>query len=512
MPIDRMLQAAQAAAPDAAREALLELVGPCVATTHVGVITEANPAAAELLRIAHRHLVGKPIQAFSPLGQRAGLRAQLALLTGTEVSQRTFTTRLERRGGIAFDAEVRAARIGGPGADAVLLLAFRDITERVQAEGHLWQLNEDLEQRIAERTAELELASQELEHRRAYLETIVQHIPAGLVVADAETGNITMANERGLDVGDGRASPLPAKDTWTGAQGTRADGKPYGPDDWPLARALRGEEVLRERVIVEAERRAVLEVNAGPITDAHGRIIAAVALFQDVTEADTRLRAASEFVANAAHELRTPLAAIVSGVEVLAAGAKDIPAERDRFLAHIAREADRLTRLSTALLQLARLQSGVESPRTEVIPLAPVLDAVATALRPADGVRVSVRCPKSAAALASRGLLEQALTSIAANAARYTDAGRIALSVAQPNGRVRIRVRDTGRGMTPEAVHRAGERFYRADPTGPAGFGLGLAIARESVEAMGGSLVLDSDLGQGTTVDVVLPAAHVVAA
>src|SRR3954452_13452168 len=171
LPIDRVLDAAQAAAPDAAREALLELVGPCVATTHVGVITGATPAAAELLRILPKHLVGKPIQAFSPLEQRAGLRAQLALLTTTEVEQRTFTTRLERRGGIPFDAEVRAARISGAGAEAVLLLAFRDITERVQAEGQLWQLNAELEQRIAERTAELELASEELARRTVYLET-----------------------------------------------------------------------------------------------------------------------------------------------------------------------------------------------------------------------------------------------------------------------------------------------------------------------------------------------------
>ena len=73
----------------------------------------------------------------------------------------------------------------------------------------------------------------------------------------------------------------------------------------------------------------MLEVNAAPIRDSRGGIVAAVGLFQDVTDADTRLRAASEFVANAAHELRTPLAAIVSGVEVLAAGAKDIPAEQD---------------------------------------------------------------------------------------------------------------------------------------------------------------------------------------
>jgi signal transduction histidine kinase len=388
----------------------------------------------------------------------------------------------------------------------------RDITETIPSEGRLWELNAELERRIAERTAELELVSEELERRRAYLETIVQHIPAGLVIADAKTGDITLANERSLEIGGARTNALLTKAAWARARATRADGKPYGPDDWPLARALTGEEVRRERVILDTERRAVLEVNAAPVRDSRGEVVAAVALFQDVTDADMRLIAASEFVANAAHELRTPLAAIVSGIEVLVAGAKDIPAERDRFLAHIAREADRLTRLSTALLQLARLQSGVEAPRTEVIPLAPVLAGVAGGLRPADGVRVSVRCSNGAAAIASRGLLEQALTSIAANAARYTDTGRITLSVAQPDGRVRIRVRDTGCGMAPEALHRAGERFYRADPTGPAGVGLGLAIARESVEAMGGSLVLASELGRGTTVDIVLPAARVVSA
>ena len=73
----------------------------------------------------------------------------------------------------------------------MLLLAFRDMTDP-------WELNAQLERRIAEGTAELEQASDELERRRSYLETIVEHIPAGLVIADAETGDITLANERSL--------------------------------------------------------------------------------------------------------------------------------------------------------------------------------------------------------------------------------------------------------------------------------------------------------------------------
>ena len=145
-----------------------------------------------------------------------------------------------------------------------------------------------------------------------------------------------------------------------------------------------------------------------------------------------------------------------------------------------------------------------------MLELAPLLTSVADGLRPAAGVKVLVRCRPNAAAIANRGLLEQALTSVATNAARYTESGRIALSVAQRNEHVRIRVRDTGSGMAPEQLARASERFFRGDPAGPGGFGLGLAIAHEAVHAMGGTLSLSSELGNGTTVDIELPAARLV--
>jgi PAS domain S-box-containing protein len=509
MPIDRLLGAAGSALPGAARFALDELIGACLATNPSGTISGANDAAAELLGVPTPYLVGKPVQTFVPASHRRSVRGKITEVASGPLGLSTFTTRVERRGGVAFEAEIRAARVD----DDALVLAIRDITQAVQTESHLWELNTELEERIAERTAELELLSAELERRNAYLETIMQHMPTGLVLAEADTGEVTMMSERAVEIS---RTPLPAmplaQATWRNMPGTREDGRPYGPDEWPLARALAGETVARERIFVErAGRRQILEINAAPVRDQGGEVIAAVALFEDVTAADARARAAAEFVANAAHELRTPLAAIVSGIDVLEAGAKDIPAERDRFLAHVSREAARLARLSSALLQLARLQSGVEQPRTEIVALAPVIASVVAGLRPADGVHVEVRCANTAAAVASRGLLEQALTSVATNAARYTATGRIMLSVAQPNGRVRIRVRDTGRGMEPETLARAGERFFRGHPTGPAGFGLGLAIARESVEAMGGSLVIESAPGEGTTADIVLPAAQVVA-
>ena len=86
-------------------------------------------------------------------------------------------------------------------------------------------------------------------------------------------------------------------------------------------------------------------------------------VLDDLTEQERRELAEREFVTNAAHELRTPLTTIIGAVEVLQAGAKDDPVERDRFLAHIEREAERLARLARALLTLARAHAGQERPR-----------------------------------------------------------------------------------------------------------------------------------------------------
>ncbi len=478
---------------------LRALVGPYLATTRDGTITDFNEQALTLLATRRRLLLGKPLEALVPSALRSALREELAEVANAADSfQHTFVTRLERRGGVAFDAEITAHAAFTEGElGEGLYLAIRDVTQREQAQQRLSELNAELEERILERTAELELLSEELERRRAYLETVVEHMPAGVVIADARTGAAAVANERAREIaGSDPAALLSA-----------------GPDAGPLERALGGDVARGERMAVERPDGAglVLEVNAGPIHGPAGDVIAAAAVFEDVTAAEARRRASSDFVANAAHELRTPLAAIVSGVEVLQSGAKELPAERDRFLAHIDREAQRLVRLTRALLLLARIQSGVEHARAEVVELAPLLASVAEGLRPAAGVKVLVRCPNDAASIANRGLLEQALTSIATNAARYTEAGRITLSAAQVKGRVRIRVRDTGQGMSPDELARAGERFFRGDdPAAAGGFGLGLAITSEAVQAMGGRLVLSSEPGKGTTADIELPAAKLV--
>lgn len=233
----------------------------------------------------------------------------------------------------------------------------------------------------------------------------------------------------------------------------------------------------------------------------------AIIVVRDESQKERNERVQREFATNAAHELRTPLASIAAAVEMLETGAKDDPVARDQFLALISRETARLARLTRALLVLARADAGDEQPKRGEVLVSPLLEHVASSLRPHNGVRLMVECDDTLTTAGDPDLLEQALSSIATNAMQNTDEGSIAFRAHAENGSVVIEVADTGHGIPERERARIFERFYRpADSEG--GFGLGLAIAREAVGVLGGQLELASEVGAGTTVRIKLDRVH----
>jgi signal transduction histidine kinase len=214
-----------------------------------------------------------------------------------------------------------------------------------------------------------------------------------------------------------------------------------------------------------------------------------------------------DFVKNAAHELRTPVSAISSAIEVLQNGAKENPAERDRFLRHIESATRRLERLLDALLVLARAQSGEEQPAISTVPLEPILQEVFQGVIPHVGVELKTEVPQGLVVSTNSRLLEQLLANLVANAAKHTDSGSITL-VAEPaeDGRVAIEVRDTGHGLEPPDADLTAREESRRDVPEVAGLGLGLTIVREAVRALGGEVDVGPREGGGTTARVALPA------
>ncbi len=221
------------------------------------------------------------------------------------------------------------------------------------------------------------------------------------------------------------------------------------------------------------------------------------------------LEAQRRFVADASHELRTPLTAIRTNAEVLRAGGDALTAEdRNQALADIVSEAERLGRLVTDLLTLARADAGfhLEMGRVDLDRVLGEVHRQARLL--ARGVEVEA-VGGAGSVRGNADAIKQLLLILTDNALKYTPpGGRVRLSAGREDGWVRLEVADTGRGIDPEDLPHVFERFYRADRARTAGgTGLGLAIARWIVDEHGGRIEVESEPGRGTLFRILLPAA-----
>ena len=278
------------------------------------------------------------------------------------------------------------------------------------------------------------------------------------------------------------------------------------PEPWPAfplqafaADLFDTTEAVERRVVAGEKTYVVLGVPGGEADSA-------VLIFEDVSAREALERAEREFVTNAAHELRTPLAAMTTSIEVLQAGAKKKAKERDLFLGHIERECARLRRLAHALLVLARAQTGQQPPQRGVVEVRAVLEEVRTGLRDAGSNDVRLDCPAELTVVTDRDLLEQTMWNLGANAAKYANGGNILLTARAGSDSVELEVRDDGPGIPLAERRRVFERFYRTGERDSEGFGLGLAIVHQAVHALGGTVDIATAAGGGTSARVTLPA------
>jgi signal transduction histidine kinase len=233
---------------------------------------------------------------------------------------------------------------------------------------------------------------------------------------------------------------------------------------------------------------------------------AVLAVVRDRTEELRRELAEREFVSNAAHELRNPIAGISGSIEVLAAGAKDDPEAREHFLARLSDDVDRVSRLTESLLTLARVEAIGESGVASFDVSLAVEEAV-QAVAPPEGVEVQLELEPELVAEGDPVLLRQVLIGLLTNAFKNTPApGNVGVRASrgvgddgQP-GYVLVEVSDSGSGIAPDELNRIFERFYRgAGALEQEGFGLGLSIAKRMVDVMGGEIGVRSEVGSGST-------------
>ena len=237
---------------------------------------------------------------------------------------------------------------------------------------------------------------------------------------------------------------------------------------------------------------------------------AVLMVVRDRTEELKREQAEREFVSNAAHELRNPLAGIMSGIEVLRAGAKDDPEVRDTFLARLATDAERMTRLTQSLLTLARVEAAGHREEARVVDVSLAAEESAQTVEPPEGIELTAEVEPDLVAEGDPVLVHQVMIGLLTNAFAHTPApGAVTLRASRGQDQtVTIEVEDTGKGIPADERERVFERFYRGSATlETEGFGLGLSIAKRMVDVMGGQIGVRSEPGVGSTFWVRLRAA-----
>lgn len=382
-------------------------------------------------------------------------------------------------------------------SEAAAAIAAGDFKQRLSA-GLVPDEIQDLAESYNRMAENLGEAFGELQEGRRQIAAVVESMAEG-VLAFGSDGIAHVINPEALRLLDVSASD---------AQGTTVERLTDEPRIRSAVRAaFRGDRAVETVTLGEH----VALVHATPLLDPDGTVDGAVLLLSDVTDRHRMEAAQRRFVADASHELRTPIAAIKGMLELLDDSAKHVPEVRDDFIHTMQLEADRLGRLVSDLLTLARLEAGNLKLEPAPASVAEMLDDVAhvmCGLAEQAGVTLDVGAPESEVqVIADRDRIVQVLLSFTDNAIKHSPAGSVVRMRAEAFGdRVRLSVADEGPGIPEDEVDRVFERFYRADSSrGGTGTGLGLAIAKEIVEAHGAAIGVTSAPGDGTVFWFELP-------
>jgi PAS domain S-box-containing protein len=383
-------------------------------------------------------------------------------------------------------------------SDAAAAIAAGDFDQRLSA-GFVPAEVQDLAESYNSMAARLGEAFGAIQESQRQTAAVVESMAEGVLAFDAEgrvqTINPEAARLLGIGAQDARGTLLHA----LVIDGALVD---------VIERGLAGETAVRT---LELGERVVL-VHCTPLLRTTGTVDGTVLLLADITEQHRTESAQRRFVADASHELRTPIAAIKGMLELLDDGAKNVPEVRDDFIHTMQLEADRLGRLVADMLTLARLEAGGLELTLTPEDVSDLLGDVASVLRTLaeqGEVGLGVESADGTLVAVDRDRMIQVLVGLTDNALKHSPPGSsVTLRAVRRGERVRFEVTDQGPGIPPEHIDRVFERFYRGDSArGGGGTGLGLAIAKEIVEAHGSTLSLDSAPGAGTTFWFELPLA-----
>ncbi|WP_018132171.1 two-component system histidine kinase PnpS [Effusibacillus pohliae] len=345
---------------------------------------------------------------------------------------------------------------------------------------------------------------EDLTQEKSKLEAIIASMESGVMVVD-RAGRIRVVNRATENLLRHPGRQLLGQWHWE-------VGRSYGLSSMIDEVLLTGEP-RRKEIVLMAPAETNVEVYAAPIKGKNESITGAVVVLHDVSKWRRVEQMRTEFVANVSHELRTPITAVKGFAETLLDGALEDPELRRQFIKIIYEESDRLSRLVNDLLELSKIESGhavLQFERCDITDLVRTTVDKLVLQAKQHGLTLQAHLPEQPVfAEVARDRVSQVLINLIGNAISYTpEGGRIDVDLEEGREWITVRVRDTGIGIPKEDLPRLFERFYRVDKARArrsGGTGLGLAIVKHIVEAHGGTVHVESELGAGSTFSFALP-------
>lgn len=360
---------------------------------------------------------------------------------------------------------------------------------------------------------------------RRKLNTVVTSIAEGVLLCDGR-GRLTLANDAALALLRLDSLPFeqPLAEMSDFYRMRDLDGRPLVLEQLPFARALAGELFQDYRLLLRGASgdETVMSFSGAPARADDGTIEGAVVVFRDVTASQKLERAKDEFLAVAAHELRSPLAAVRSYADLLLRREQQREEADPRDLhglTILTQQVSHMLRMVDNLLDVSRIDAGQLDLQPQRVNLISLAAQVLDQQRPAAGARELLLEHDAAELFVECDSLRirQVLTNLIGNAIKYSPPeGVIAVQLRRVEGDdaesagaagscAIVSVHDDGPGMTVEQQARLFQRFYRARSSRAEGLGLGLYLSRQFVQMHGGRIWIESDEGAGTTFTFTLP-------
>jgi len=432
-----------------------------------------------------------------------------------KVLQTNAPTNWEWTGPDGRDYEIRDFPFRNSDGSPMIMEVGIDVTEMNQAKQALREANASLEQRVAERTAELEEARQEAEQAHDLLRVTMDNAPAlmSYIDKDCKYRRVNSSYEQ-----------------WFGHSDEQVRGRymreVLGESAWQaivpyVQRVLAGERVEFELQVpyIEGNPRWI-HATYSPDFDAEGQVRGFVVHVLDISERKQAADALKEidqrkdeFLAMLAHELRNPLAPISNAVQIMKLPSLDKP-RLDWCRDVIGRQVEHMVRLVDDLLDVSRINQGKIELKKEPLEASAIVQRAVETSQPLIDARrhqFSIHLPPEPVIIAGDLVrLSQVVSNLLNNAAKYTDeGGSISLTVEPANNELFIRVRDNGRGIDPSALPGLFQLFYQVDRTidrSEGGLGIGLSLVRSLVTMHGGDVWAQSEgRGKGSEFIIRLP-------